>query len=142
MKYIQITSIKDSDIPFLISVHRSPEISRFISINEKKYFKYVTEAENVFYYKVFDSERLVASVHCELEDTTLFLSLLVIPDFQRQGIGTAILSDIKNGVLPIAFKKIYVSIDEDNSASLQLFKKAGFSQISKEDKLIDFIYNK
>lgn len=142
MKYIQITSTRDADIPFLLSIHRLPEISRFISINEKKYFKYVTKTENVFYYKVFDAQRLIASVHCELSDTTLYLSLLVIPDFQNQGIGTAILSDIKNGVLPISFKKIYVSIDEDNFASLQLFKKAGFSQISKEDKLINFFYNK
>lgn len=142
MKYIQITSIKDSDIPFLLSIHRLPETSRFISINEKKYFKYLTKTENVFYYKVFDAEKLVASVHCELSDKTLYLSLLVIPDFQNQGIGTAILTDIKNGVLPIEFEKISVSIDEDNFASLQLFKKAGFLQTSKEDELIDFIYNK
>ena len=35
MKYIQITSEQDKDIPYLISIHKLPEISRYVSINEE-----------------------------------------------------------------------------------------------------------
>ena len=49
MKYIRIHSAEDKDIPYLLAIHRLPEISRYISIDEENYFNYVTTAKNVFY---------------------------------------------------------------------------------------------
>lgn len=141
MKYIQITSEKDNDIPYLLSIHKLPEISRFIGINEKNYFNYVTTTENVFYFKVYKDDRLVATVHCEIIDETLYLSLMVIPDFQKQGIGTAVLYDIQHRVLPLTFIHIKVSIDKLNTASLHLFQKMNFTKISEDVDLIDFIWS-
>lgn len=140
MKYIQITSEDDNDIPYLLSIHKIPEISHFISINEKNYFHYVTTTENVFYFKVYKNDDLVAMVHCELFDKMLCMSILVIPDFQKQGIGTAILYDIQNGILPLTYTHIKVSIDKFNTPSLRLFKKMGFIKISEDEDLIDFIW--
>lgn len=141
MKYIQITSEKDDDIPYLISIHKIPEISHFISINEENYFHYVTTTENVFYFKVYKNDDLVGTVHCELFDKMLCMSILVIPIFQKRGIGTAILYDIQNGVLPLTYTHIRVSIDKFNSSSLRLFKKMDFTKISEEEDLIDFIWS-
>lgn len=141
MNYIQITSEKDNDIPYLISIHRMPEISHFISINEENYFHYVTTTENVFYFKVYKNDDLVGTVHCELFDKMLCMSILVIPIFQKRGIGTAILYDIQNGVLPLTYTHIRVSIDKFNSSSLRLFKKMDFTKISEEEDLIDFIWS-
>ena len=141
MKYIQITSEKDNDIPYLISIHKIPEISQFINISEENYFHYVTTTENVFYFKVYKNDDLVATVHCELFDEMLCMSILVIPNFQRGGIGTAILYDIQNGVLPLTYTHIKVSIDKFNSSSLRLFKKMDFTKISEEEGLIDFIWS-
>lgn len=140
MKYIQITSEKDKDIPYLMSIHKIPEISRFISINEKNYFHYVTTTENVFYFKVYKNDDLIGTVHCELFDKVLCMSILVIPDFQKQGIGTAILYDIQNGVLPLIYTRIKVSVDKFNFPSLRLFKKMHFTKISEDEDLIDFIW--
>lgn len=141
MKYVQITSKKDNDIPYLISIHKIPEISHFISINEENYFHYVTTTENVFYFKVYKNDDLVGTVHCELFDKMLCMSILVIPIFQKRGIGTAILYDIQNGVLPLTYTHIRVSIDKFNSSSLRLFKKMDFTKISEEEDLIDFIWS-
>lgn len=141
MKYVQITSEKDNDIPYLISIHKIPEISHFISINEENYFHYVTTTENVFYFKVYKNDDLVGTVHCELFDKMLCMSILVIPIFQKRGIGTAILYDIQNGVLPLTYTHIRVSIDKFNSSSLRLFKKMDFTKISEEEDLIDFIWS-
>lgn len=141
MKYIQITSEKDNDIPYLISIHKIPEISHFISINEENYFHYVTTTENVFYFKVYKNDDLVGTVHCELFDKMLCMSILVIPIFHKRGIGTAILYDIQNGVLPLTYTHIKVSIDKFNSSSLRLFKKMDFTRISEEGDLIDFIWS-
>ncbi len=141
MKYIQITSEKDNDIPYLISIHKIPEISHFISISEENYFHYVTTTKNVFYFKVYKNDDLVGAVHCELFDKMLCMSILVIPIFQKRGIGTAILYDIQNGVLPLTYTHIKVSIDKFNSSSLRLFKKMDFTKISEEEGLIDFIWS-
>lgn len=141
MNYIQITSENDNDIPYLISIHRMPEISHFISVNEENYFHYVTTTENVFYFKVYKNDDLVGTVHCELFDKVLYMSILVIPIFQKQGVGTAILYDIQNGVLPLTYTHIKVSIDKFNSSSLRLFEKMGFTKTSEDENLIDFIWS-
>lgn len=141
MNYIQITSENDNDIPYLSSIHKIPEISHFISINEENYFHYVTTTENVFYFKVYKNDDLVGTVHCELFDKMLYMSILVIPIFQKRGIGTAILYDIQNGVLPLSYTHIKVSIDKFNSSSLRLFEKMGFTKTSEDEDLIDLIWS-
>lgn len=142
LKYEQLKSTDDSDIKLLIDTHKMPEISKFISIDEQNYWTYVTETENVFYYKVYNNSDLVASVHCELYEKTLYLSILVFPKYQKQGIGTLILKDIQIGKLPLEYKKIEASIDETNIASIKLFEKCGFSATLKEDELITYLYLK
>ena len=141
MKYIQIDSKEDKDIPYLLSIHRRPEVSRFISINEENYFNYVTTAKNVFYFKVYSDEHLVGAIHCEIIDQILYMSIIVVPEYQKQGIGAAILYDIQNKVLPLTFTNIMVSIERSNTASLRLFNKMGFTKTSEDVDLIEFVYS-
>lgn len=142
LRYIPMTTKSDPDIPFLLSVYRLPDIARYISIDEKNYFSYVTGTPNVCYYKVYREESLVSSTHLECFDGTLYMDLVVLPQYQRKGIGTQILKDILRGVLPISFDRIEVSIDESNTASRMLFQKMGFSFISKEEELENYVYIK
>lgn len=140
MNYRKLTNSEDCDIPQILSVMRLPEVSRYLSIDEQNYWKYVTTAEDVFFFKVYDRDRLVATTHCEVADGTLYMDILVFPAFQRQGIAAAILSDIQNRVLPLSFDRIEVSIDETNIPSIRLFEKMGFSFASKEDELLNYVY--
>lgn len=142
MTYSLLASLKDTDIPQLLSIHLLPEVSHFIDINEKKYFKYVTKTENVFYYKISENDKLIGSVHCEIADKTLYVSLLVFPEFQNNGYGTKIIKDIINGVLPLDFDTIEVSIDKTNLPSLRLFEKVGFVKASVDGGLINYTYTK
>ena len=48
MNYIRITRENDIDIPYLTSVLKMPEVSRFISIDEANYWHYVTSTEYVY----------------------------------------------------------------------------------------------
>lgn len=142
MNYILLESIKDPDVSELLHIHLLPEISRFVSINEKKYFRYVVKSENVFYYKIFDNDILIGSVHCELSKKTMYLSLLVFPEFQGKGYGTKIIEQITNGILPLDFENIEVSINNDNPSSLHIFEKVGFIKTSTDGGLINYIYTK
>ena len=140
LRYIPVTTKSDPDIPRLLSVYRLPEVARYISIDEQNYFAYVTETPDIFYYKVYREESLVAATHLECFDGTLYMDLVVLPQDQRKGIGTQILKDILRGALPIAFDRIEVSIDESNTASRKLFQKMGFSFLSKEEELENYVY--
>ena len=65
---------------------------------------------------------------------------MVMPDYQRRGMGTKILGDILGGKFPISFDTVEVSIDEANTASVRLFEKMGFVRVSQEDELINYRY--
>lgn len=106
MTYSLLTSLNDSDTPQLLSNHLLPEVSRFIDINEKKYFKYVTKTENVFYYKISENGKLIGSVHCEISGTVLYVSLLIFPEFQNNGFGTKVIKDIISGALSLSLASI------------------------------------
>ena len=142
MIYRLIKDLDDEDIPTILSVYRQPSISRFISIDEENYWKYITSTDNVYFYKIYRDDILLATIHLELVDCVLYMSVVVFPEYQKQGIAKTILNDIKAGRLEIDFIKIQVSIDEKNIASLKLFESAGFVCVGKDEELLEYEYSK
>ena len=140
MNYQRITGTDDPDIPYLTAILHLPEISRFLSIDDDHYWIYVTSSENVWYYKAYDGGSLVGAVHLETDQKTLYMDIMVMPDYQRRGMGTKILGDILGGKFQISFDTVEVSIDEANTASVRLFEKMGFLRVSQEDELINYRY--
>ena len=129
----------DVDIPELTAIYQIPEISRYISIADN-YFRYVTNSEEVYFYKVYENNKLIGSTHLERHGTVLFMDILVFPEFQRMGLGTQIVKDIQNNIIGLDYERIEISVDEKNTASLRLFENAGFIRLLKEDELINFVY--
>ena len=142
MTYERITSEVDKDIPYLNTILEMPQISRYISVDKANFWRYVMSTKNVFYYKVYDEDALVGAIQLELAGDVLYMDIMVIPEFQGRGIGTAIIRDIQNGVLSLSFERIEISIDESNIASIKLFEKMGFRFISKSDVLLKYICNR
>ena len=142
MIYIRMDSPNDPDIPYLVEIINLPEISRFISIDKNNYWTYVTKAENVFYFKVFENNVLVAATHCEILNQILYMDIMVIPTYQNKGIATKIIEDIQSGKLPFAFGKIEVSIDKSNTASIRVFEKMNFKFVSAESELLNYAWEK
>ena len=140
MNYQRMMNENDKDIPYLTSVFKLPEISRYISIDEQNYWHYVTSSENVYFFKVYDDKSLVATTHCEVVDRVLYMDIMVIPEQQGKGIAATVLKDIQLGNLVSGFDRIEVAIDENNVASIRLFEKMGFDFVSKEDELSNYVY--
>ena len=141
LTYTRMLSEYDIDIPRLITIYKTPEIARYLSISEN-YFHYVTNTANVFFYKVYENNEMVASIHLEKQEAILFMSIMVFPEFQRNGLGTKIIKDIQNNISGLDYERIEVSIDERNTASIKLFENAGFIRTSNEDELMIFVYQK
>ena len=131
----------DKDIPQLITIYQTPEIAQYLSISDN-YFHYVTNNENVYFYKVYENNKLIGSTHLEKQGAVLFMDILVFPEFQRTGLGAKIMKDIQNDVFGLDYERIEISIDEGNTASLRLFENAGFIRTSKDDELINFAYQR
>lgn len=142
MTYRLVKKFDDEDIPTILSVYRQPSISRFISIDEENYWKYITSTDNVYFYKIYKDDILLATIHLELVDCVLYMSVVVFPEFQKQGIATTILKDIQAGKFELDFDKIQVSIDEKNIASLKLFERVGFICVNKDEELLEYEYRK
>ncbi len=140
MTYCLLKKADDEDIPIILSVYKQPSISQFISIDEENYWRYITSTDNVYFYKIYKNDILVATIHLELVDHVLYMSLVVFPEYQKQGIATTILKCIQTGKLELDFTKIQVSIDEKNVASIKLFEKYGFVRIGKDEELLEYAY--
>ena len=123
------------------SIHSKPEIKKYISTSDN-YFNYVTTTENVFFYKVYQDKTLVGTIHLEKNDIIIYMDILIFPEFQKAGLGTKVIGDIKNDIFNLDFKKIEVFIDESNIPSLRLFGKSGFKFVSQKDGLKKYEYSK
>lgn len=139
MRYTRILSEDDADIPQLLQIYQIPNISRFLSISDN-YFHYVANTENVYFYKVYESQKLIGTIHLEKCEDILYMDVLIFPEYQRMGFAASVLGDIQNDTFGLNFKRIEISIDEANTASIKLFERAGFSFVSKEDELLNYVY--
>jgi RimJ/RimL family protein N-acetyltransferase len=141
LTYTRMLSVDDIDIPRFISIYQKTEISQYLSIGDN-YFHYVTNTTNVFFYKVYSNKNLIGSIHLEKQKKLLYMDILVFPEFQRNGLGMRIINDIQNDIFEFDYERIEISIDERNSASLRLFEKAGFTFVSKDEELMNFLYQR
>ena len=142
MTYCLLKKADDADIPLILSVYKQPLISQYISLDEENYWKYITDTDNVYFYKIYKDDILVSTIHLELDNCVLYMSVVVFPEHQKQGIATTILKDIQVGKLELDFDKIQVSIDEKNTASINLFESAKFVCVGKDTELLEYEYSK
>lgn len=141
ISYISLASEDDVDIPQLLKIYQLPSISQFISISDN-YFHYVTNTENVHFFKVYEAENLIGAIHLEKCENELYMDILVFPEYQRMGYATRIIEDIKYDIFKLDYKRIEISIDEKNTASIKLFENAGFTFLSQEDELLNYAYER
>ena len=142
MTYRLLEKFDDKDIPAILSVYMQPTISQFISIDNENYWIYITDTDCVYFYKVYKDNILVGTMHLELADGILYMSVVVFPEYQRQGYATIMLKDVQSGKFGLDFNKIEVSIDEKNKASIELFESVGFICTGKDEELFKYEYSK
>jgi RimJ/RimL family protein N-acetyltransferase len=141
LTYEQLLNENDIAISQLKTVYKLPEVSRYLSISDN-YFCYVANTSNVYFYKVYNKGQLIGTIHLENHDNLLHMDILIFPEYQRKGFATEVIKDIQNDFFKLNYKKIEISIDEANSASIKLFENAGFVRTSRDDELINFVYQR
>lgn len=137
LQYARLTA-KDNDLPFLAELHTTPEIAKYIRIDPLRYFDYVTNTADVCYFKVLWNNLIVAAVHVEKKGTVLYVSLFTLPEYQRKGVASQILADIKAGKVVQDISEIIAFVDKTNAPSLRLFEKTGFMKAGEEEELLEY----
>lgn len=140
LKFVLLESTEDNELEILKDNYSKPSVERFVEINKERFWSYVTETENVYFYKVYNENTLSGTVQCEIYDRILYLAIVVFPEYQNKGIGTDIIKFVLDGRMGLDFKEIQISIDEKNTASMKLFKNSGFIETGKDGELIDLQY--
>ena len=141
LTYTRIMTEDDSNISHLLRIFQLPNVSQYISIGDN-YFHYVTNTPNVYFYKVYKNEKLIGAIHLEKNENLLYMDILIFPECQRMGFATRVIKDIQNDIFGHNYDRIEISIDESNIASLKLFENAGFTFVSKEDELLNYVYER
>ena len=141
LTYTRILTEDDSNIPHLLQIYQQPNVSQFISISDS-YFHYVTNTPNVYFYKVYEKEKLIGAIHLEKNENLLYMDILIFPEFQKMGFATRVIKDIQNDIFGLNYDRIEISIDESNISSLKLFENAGFTFVSKEAELLNYVYER
>ena len=141
LTYEQLLDENDIDVLKLKTIYQLPEVSRYISISDN-YFCYVTSSADVYFYKLYNGDNQIGAIQLEKQGDLLYMSILIFPQFQGKGFATEVINDIKKDILKLDYKKIEVSVDEENIASLRVFTKAGFTKVSKCGVLINFVYQR
>lgn len=140
LTFILIESTEDEDLGIIKEGYSNPLVERFISIDNENYWSYVTKSENVYFYKLYNEDSPVGTVHCEVYDGVLYLSVVVFIQYQNRKIGSDAIKCVIEGITGLDFKEIQVSVDEKNTASMRLFQNAGFIKIGQKDGLVDLQY--
>ncbi len=140
LSFALLEAVEDRELEIIKENYNKPSVERFVEINKEKFWSYVTETENVYFYKVYNEGVLVGTVQCEVYDGIMYLALVIFPEYQKKKIGTDAVQGVIAGKTGLSFNEIQVSIDEKNTASLKLFQNVGFTRIGQEDELVEFQY--
>jgi ribosomal protein S18 acetylase RimI-like enzyme len=90
------------------------------------------EFKNKIFYKVEENGKIVASVRCFMNHQTLYVEKLIVdPDFQNKGIGTAIMHEIENRYSAVV-DRYELSTGHKSARNLHLYKKLGYKEIRQE----------
>lgn len=102
-----------------------PSLTQTI-VDLKKEFKHKT------FYKVQKTGKIIASVRCFINNQTLYVEKLIVdPDFQNKGIGTAIMHEIENRYSAVV-NRYELSTGHKSARNLHLYKKLGYKDMRQE----------
>jgi len=90
------------------------------------------EYENKTFYKIEENGEIIASVRCFITNQTLFIEKLVVdPDYQNKGLGTAIMREIENRYSGVV-NRYELSTGHKSARNIHLYRKLGYKEMRRE----------
>lgn len=121
--------LKEQDLVFLQEWYKDQEVLKRLggTLPLNRWFRYVEQNHNYYAWIVYEEIIPVGQVALELyPDCSASVSILINPSYRNNGFGQKILKALLQKTVLSTVQIIKVSIEIDNVASLQCFKKVGF----------------
>lgn len=144
MSTFKTKSASDADFELLFGLHRlvfEPHIARLWGWDEVwQRDRLRRDLEQRATLLMFDGDSLVGYVQTAKEvDALRLCNIAIAPGFQKRGIGTRILTELKeeaalNGV------PVQLSVFATNSDAFRFYKRLGFREVSRDGKFIDMVW--
>jgi len=105
ISYEKLKNEDKKDIDFLKKCCNNPEIEKFIKLSDS-FFDFVTKTPNIYYYKIKIENEIVGGLHLQVSENVLYLSIWVLPSFQRKGIAEHVINDLKSDCFKLNYNEI------------------------------------
>lgn len=132
--YLEFESLNHENKSFLEVLKKDDSISKYIHVSDN-YFDYLVTTKNVLYLFIKIEGKLVGSIHIEKLNDTATFSIEILSSFQRMGVASKVLDMLKIDYFQLGVHKYKVTIEKQNSGSISLFEKSGFTYSGDEDNL-------
>lgn len=126
-------SFADTDLEEYRAWFADEELSRRISYPDDIWFEHVRNPENACWAILDPTEKLIAVVQVDREETTGYLDIAIRPDLRRHGLGAAVLRGFVEGP-GHAYEIVEGRISPDNEAARALVHRCGFSILPDPDE--------
>ena len=139
--YKDIVSEKDI-IKYTDKTNREDQISDFLNKGELEYLiaSHNSSDCGVISYKKYDKD--------DYDDCAYIMQLYILPDFQKIGIGKALMAYVTDTIKEKGYKRIILNTLEKNSNARAFYEKLGYEYIGAElsplfsEKIVRALYKK
>ncbi len=136
---IEVLSVKDTSIIYDV-INKAASVYRGIIAEDCYHEPYMSEQEllrelqNVIFFGWREKNRIVGVIGFQkVMDVTLVRHAYVLPEYQKNGIGTSLLNHVKQMTKT---KRLLVGTWADAVWAIQFYQKHGFKLMPEKDKLL------
>lgn len=130
-------------IPIVNSWYRDVDSFHVEKLTEE-FINYVASNPDYRCWMIASDNEFVGKVDVEIEESKIYLSIIIRPDHRRKGYGKQALQQVISKYMNTGIKQMIAGIFHTNEASKRLFLSVGFTPLSKdpdEDGFINFVFN-
>lgn len=128
----------------LLEIHpkNTNELSLFIKDlgDEQDSFRYFKNRgleaikNHIYTFLLLESSISVGYGHLDLEDSVVWLGIVVKKEHQGKGLAKIIMHTLVNKAEELGLKSIQLSVDHDNKIAIALYQKFGFELTKKAER--------
>lgn len=143
MKELIFHDVTMEHIPIVNSWYHDADSSHVEKLTEE-FINYVASNPHYDCWIISSNNEFIGKVDAEIEDSKVYISIIISPDYRRRGYGKKVLQRSLDQYADSGITQVIAGIFHTNEASKRLFLSAKFlprSNDPDEDGFIDYVFH-